>query len=99
VRGAAILTGAPARRRARSRELAELYFRLHGRARIDELIARTSGSDLDVEMTEFRRAMRDLRARLPLDPILCFELPHRPGELWFESHWFQGQDGKLYVAY
>jgi hypothetical protein len=99
VRGTAILTGAPARRRARSRELAEVYFRLHGRHGIDELIARTNGSDFDAEMVEFRRALRDLRARLPLDPILCFELPERPGELWFESHWFQGQDGKLYVAY
>jgi hypothetical protein len=99
VRGAAILTGAPIRRRERSRELADLYFRLHGRHGIDELIARTSGSDFDAEMVEFRRALRDLRARLPLDPILCFELPERPGELWFESHWFQGQDGKLYVAY
>jgi hypothetical protein len=99
LRGAAILTGAPARRRTRSRQIAEQYLRLHGRAGIEELIARTSGSDLDVEMAEFRRALRDLRARLPIDPILCFELAERPGELWFESHWYHGQDGRLYVAY
>lgn len=97
VRGGAFMAGEPFR--LRSRRLPEEFYRLHGRLDIDELIARTRGSALDDEVVEFRRAMRDLRMRLPLDPILCFELPERPGELWFESHWFHGQDGKLYVSY
>jgi hypothetical protein len=91
------MSGAPLR--ARSRRQAEEFHRLRGRAAIDELIARMSGSNLDDDMAAFRRAVVDLRMRLVIDPILCFELPERPGELWFESHWFEGQDGKLYVAY
>jgi hypothetical protein len=85
--------GAAARKRAAE------FKRLHRRADMEVLIGRDSGGDFDVEIIEFRRAVRDLRARLVIDPILCFETPEQPGVLWFESHWYEGQDGKLYVAY
>lgn len=48
------------------------------------------------EVVRFREALGRLAE---IDPVLCFELPDKPGELWFESHWFQGIDGKRYVHY
>lgn len=53
----------------------------------------------DVEAREFRRALSELRAHLAVDPILCFELPDRPGLLWFEAHWYLGANGKRYVHF
>lgn len=47
----------------------------------------------------YRASAAELRRRQDIDPILCFELPERPGELWFEAHWFDGADGRLYVHY
>ncbi len=96
VRGAARALGAPpptARQRA-----FEFHARM-GRRGLDDFLLRTMRADLDTELAEFRRAVLDLRTRLPIDPILCFELPDRPGELWFEAHWFEGRDGKTYVGY
>ena len=34
-----------------------------------------------------------------IDLVLAFELPDRPGELWFEAHWFIGRDARTYVHY
>lgn len=45
------------------------------------------------------RFSADLQRRFEVDPVLCFELPDNPGELWFESHWFEGSDGRMYVHY
>jgi hypothetical protein len=97
VRVAAWLYGAPLR--ARSRRLADEFHARYGRGGLDDFLSRTSGSGLAAEVAEFRRALLDLRARLPIDPILCFELSSRPGELWFEAHWYEGRDGRTYVAY
>jgi hypothetical protein len=65
----------------------------------EELLRRVEGREFGPEMWELRRELRDMRTRLSFDPILCFELPERPGELWFEAHWFEGRDGRLYVGY
>ena len=97
MRGMAWLLGA--RRRAESRRLAAEFHARVGRRGLDDFLARTMRSDLEREVADFRRALVDLRTRLPIDPILCFEIPHRPGELWFEAHWFEGRDGKTYVSY
>lgn len=45
------------------------------------------------------RYSADLQRRFEYDPVLCFELPEKPGELWFESHWFEGSDGRMYVHF
>lgn len=54
---------------------------------------------LDDDRRRLQRAIDELRWRASIDPVLCFELPERPGELWFESHWFTGADGRRYVHY
>jgi len=91
--------------------LYEALMRRHNRRMAQNLIARMRHLDTEellrrveklpsgTEMIEFQRELRDMRTRLSIDPILCFELPHRPGELWFEAHWFEGRDGRLYVGY
>ena len=47
----------------------------------------------------FRATIAELRRRMDIDPVLCFELPDKPGQLWFEAHWFDGVDGRRYVHY
>jgi hypothetical protein len=62
----------------------------------------TSLSEQALEQGRDREAMRfrEMIGRLSeIDPVLCFEIPERPGELWFESHWFEGIDGRRYVHY
>jgi hypothetical protein len=62
----------------------------------------TSLSERAVEQGRDGEALRfrELIGRLSeIDPVLCFELPEQPGELWFESHWFEGVDGRRYVHY
>ncbi|QDU56051.1 hypothetical protein [Aeoliella mucimassa] len=57
------------------------------------------GFGLTRDARRFRRAMQELQWRVSFDPILCFELPEEPGELWFEAHWYTGADGRRYVHY
>lgn len=64
-----------------------------------ELARRAERSGLDKDARRLRRAIEELRWRTSIDPVLCFELSERPGELWFEAHWFTGMDGKRYVHY
>ena len=44
-------------------------------------------------------ALDELRRRMTIDPVLAFEVAGRPGELWFEAHWFAANDGRTYVHY
>ena len=44
-------------------------------------------------------AINDLRRRMTIDPVLAFEVAGRPGELWFEAHWFAATDGRTYVHF
>jgi hypothetical protein len=44
-------------------------------------------------------ALSDLRRRMTIDPVLAFEVASRPGELWFEAHWYAATDGRTYVHY
>lgn len=64
-----------------------------------ELVRRAEQSGLDQDARRLRRAIEELRWRTSIDPVLCFELSESPGQLWFESHWFTGIDGKRYVHY
>ncbi len=64
-----------------------------------ELARRADGHGLDRDAHRLRRAVQELRWRMSYDPVLCFELEDRPGELWFEAHWFTGSDGRRYVHY
>lgn len=76
---------------------------LQGEHDADDLLERwvrdSRPSSLEDDRRRLRRAIDELRWRASIDPVLCFELPDRPGELWFESHWFTGADGKRYVHY
>jgi hypothetical protein len=64
-----------------------------------ELARRADRHGLDHDARRLRRAIDELRWRTSIDPVLCFELEDRPGELWFEAHWFTGGDGRRYVHY
>ncbi len=64
-----------------------------------ELARRADRHGLDQDARRLRRAIDELRWRVSIDPVLCFELDDRPGELWFEAHWFTGADGRRYVHY
>ena len=64
-----------------------------------ELARRADRHGLDRDARRLRRAIEELRWRMSIDPVLCFELEDRPGELWFEAHWFTGANGKRYVHY
>jgi hypothetical protein len=55
--------------------------------------------DLVFERRRLEFALAELRRRIAVDPVLAFELPDRPGELWFEAHWFIGRDARTYVHY
>ncbi|MEM9352628.1 MAG: hypothetical protein AAGA92_06425 [Planctomycetota bacterium] len=55
--------------------------------------------DSGTQADELRRAIAELRFYASIDPVLCFETPDRPGELWFEAHWYEGQSGRTYVHY
>jgi len=69
----------------------------------DDIVSRWARSSearsLDDDRRRLQRAIDELRWRASIDPVLCFELPDQPGQLWFESHWFTGADGRRYVHY
>lgn len=67
-----------------------------------ELEARLETAEYYGLARESRRlevALEELRRRITIDPILAFEVASRPGELWFEAHWFEATDGRTYVHY
>lgn len=66
---------------------------------IERRLERTESLGLEVESRRLEFALAELRRRIVIDPVLAFELPERPGELWFEAHWFVGRDGRTYVHY
>jgi hypothetical protein len=59
----------------------------------------TQSLGLIAERRRLEFALIELRRRMAVDPVLAFELPDRPGELWFEAHWFIGRDARTYVHY
>lgn len=63
---------------------------------LTRLHQRAEENGWEADVVRFREALGRLSE---IDPVLCFELPERPGELWFESHWFEGIDGRRYVHY
>ncbi len=63
---------------------------------LTRLHQRAEENGWEADVARFREALGRLTE---IDPVLCFELPERPGELWFESHWFEGIDGRRYVHY
>ncbi|WP_425399483.1 hypothetical protein [Aeoliella sp.] len=66
---------------------------------LTELARRADGHGLDQDAKRLRRAIDELRWRTSIDPVLCFELEEKPGQLWFEAHWYTGMDGRRYVHY
>ncbi|MCO6046193.1 hypothetical protein NG895_20035 [Aeoliella sp. ICT_H6.2] len=66
---------------------------------LNELARRAEQQGLERDAKRLRRAIEELRWRTSIDPVLCFELEERPGELWFEAHWYTGMDGRRYVHY
>lgn len=66
---------------------------------LSELARRADQHGLEHDAKRLRRAIEELRWRTSIDPVLCFELEDRPGELWFEAHWYTGMDGRRYVHY
>lgn len=64
-----------------------------------ELARRADGHGRGGDAQRLKRAVQELRWRVSIDPVLCFELEVRPGELWFEAHWYTGMDGRRYVHY
>lgn len=66
---------------------------------LEGLAARADHLGLEKEAREFRQAALRLQATFAFDPILCFEVKSRPGRLWFEAHWYLGQDGRTYVHF
>lgn len=64
-----------------------------------ELARRADRHGRDHDAQRLKRAVQELRWRVSIDPVLCFELAERPGQLWFESHWYTGMDGRRYVHY
>jgi hypothetical protein len=59
----------------------------------------TRSLGLIAERRRLEFALTELRRRMAVDPVLAFELADRPGELWFEAHWFIGRDARTYVHY
>jgi hypothetical protein len=69
------------------------------RKRLEDRLARTNSRGFAVESLRLELAVEELRRRITADPVLAFEVPSRPGELWFESHWYVGRDGRTYVHF
>jgi hypothetical protein len=62
-------------------------------------LERTESLGLAAESRRLKFALAELQRRIVIDPVLAFELPDRPGELWFEAHWYVGRDGRTYVHF
>jgi hypothetical protein len=92
------LMSVPIERRMLAR-LASRSEQLRERDDLAGLAQRADELGLVREAQEFRRAALRLQATFDFDPILCFEVNSRPGQLWFEAHWYRGQDGRTYVHY
>jgi hypothetical protein len=73
--------------------------RRHLRRQLRHRLERTESLGLVKESRRLQFALDDLRRRITIDPVLAFEVAGRPGELWFEAHWFAGNDGRTYVHY
>jgi hypothetical protein len=69
------------------------------RRQFRQRLARTESLGLVQESRRLEFALRELQRRITIDPVLAFEVASRPGELWFEAHWFAGNDGRTYVHY
>ncbi len=69
------------------------------RRQLRERLARTESLGLVRESRRLEFAIEDLRRRITIDPVLAFEVASRPGELWFEAHWYAGIDGRTYVHF
>ncbi|MGD9634152.1 MAG: hypothetical protein AB7G28_06060 [Pirellulales bacterium] len=69
------------------------------RRQLQHRLDRTESLGLVKESRRLQFALDDLRRRITIDPVLVFEVNSRPGELWFEAHWFAGNDGRTYVHY
>jgi hypothetical protein len=69
------------------------------RRQLRHRLERTESLGLVKESLRLQFALDDLRRRITIDPVLAFEVASRPGELWFEAHWFAGNDGRTYVHY
>lgn len=48
---------------------------------------------------ELRVVYQEIQELRRWDPITCFEVRNRPGDLWLEAHWFENPDGKHFVHY
>lgn len=66
---------------------------------LEELIRRAERDGRTEDAVRYRRSLEEIRRLLSVDPILCFEKPGDPGRLWFEAHWYLGEDGRTYVHY
>lgn len=66
---------------------------------LERRLVRTDELELTRESRRLRVAIEELQRRITIDPVLAFEVPSRPGELWFEAHWYTGNDGRAYVHY
>jgi hypothetical protein len=69
------------------------------RRQLSHRLEHTRSLGLVKESRRLQFALDDLRRRITIDPVLAFEVTSRPGELWFEAHWFAGNDGRTYVHY
>lgn len=69
------------------------------RRNLERRLERTDELELTRESRRLRVAIEELQRRMTIDPVLAFEVPSRPGELWFEAHWYTGADGRSYVHY
>ena len=77
----------------------DLALRRPLRQRLESRLAEAESLGLEVEIQRLRWSLEELRRRVSIDPILCFELPERSGVLWFEAHWYDGVDGRTYVHF
>jgi len=73
--------------------------RRHLRRQLEKRLQRTEELDLARESRRLRVAIEELQRRVTIDPVLAFEVASRPGELWFEAHWYTGADARTYVHY
>ncbi len=70
------------------------------RHEIDRVVKRAHAQGTTTNERALKRSVRrEFEMLRRFDPILCFELPDRPSELWFEAHWYVGVDRKTYVHY
>lgn len=69
------------------------------RHELESRLENTEYYGLARESRRLEIALEELRRRITIDPVLAFEVASRPGELWFEAHWFEAAGGRTYVHY